>query len=101
MDDLLPKFGEPIGWGTWARDHNHLGLFADGPQPARNPLTKYLQPVAPDPTALPPGLARLCLTLVARRTIKLRSVLHRQALPLVTKGGRLKPLQVGRKRVAP
>lgn len=98
MDDAL-RTGDPLGWGTFAPDHNHLGLLIDGPQPAQNPLAKYIAPVTPDPSALPPGLARLCLTLTARRSVKLKSVLHRQSLPTsTTPPRRLKPLVLGRNR---
>ena len=92
-DDKLPA-GTPVPDGypgaTFARDHDHRGFYFDGPMPTNNPLARLQGITAAQPDTLPPQLAQLCLTRKAKREIKLRSVLAR--------GGRLKPLVLGRKR---
>lgn len=102
-DDHIP-FGHPVpdSWAgaTWGPDRTTAGLYCDGPLPSQNPLARYIQgSVVPDITALPPELARLCLTRPARRLILKRTAAFRQAIP-APKGGRLKPLTVGRANVA-
>lgn len=94
--DKMPN-GTPVPDGyagaTFAHDHDHTGHFIDGPKPPQNPLARLQGVTASQPYALPPQLARLCLTLEARRSIKLRSVVARS-------GKKLAPLVLGRKRWA-
>ena len=94
-DDLLPN-GTPVPDGypgaTFARDHDPRGFYVHGPMPAANPIARHQGVTARQPDTLPPQLARLCLTREAKRTIKLRSILKR--------GGRLKPLVLGKNRRA-
>ena len=92
--DKMPN-GTPVPDGyagaTFAHDHDCTGHYIDGPKPPQNPLARLQGITASQPYALPPQLARLCLTLEARRSIKLRSVVARS-------GKKLAPLVLGRKR---
>lgn len=96
QDDRVPYGPVPDGYegATFAPDHNTAGFYYDGPQPARNPLGRMQGSQSPDAVALPPQLARLCLTRAARRAVKLKSLLVRQAPKK-----KLAPLVLGKRRL--
>jgi hypothetical protein len=105
--DFLPAGTVLEGWGgTVARDHNHLGLFVDGPQPARGPLVRLIGVQTSEESPLPPQLARI-LSFAEKVRMNVQRVRLRQAIPRIVPvhreasevKRRLAPLVLGRKRL--
>lgn len=102
--DFLPAGTVIDGWGgTAARDHNHLGLFTEGPQPARSPWVRLLGVQTSDETPLPPTVAqvltRAALIRMTRTRTTIRQALsvpvHKEASAIAR---RLRPLVLGKRR---
>lgn len=77
--DRLPT-GTPLGWGTSAKDHNNVGLYVEGPQPATTFYKHLVKSSTDQPEPLPPALAQLVLTVEAKRANRLRQLLFRAAI---------------------
>lgn len=83
---MRPRWDDPSTFGPHLPpDYTPAGVFADGPQPPRNPLTKLQAPAPSDARAgaLPAKLARAVLTMDARRAgrLKLSRFSHRPKPP--------------------
>ncbi len=93
------------GWGGYfGPDDNLRGVFADGPQPACNPLARMVKSSEADQTALPAPLAKLALTRRAKIERRLLRMIARARLTPVLASlpveqavkRRLAPMRVGR-----
>ena len=82
--DRLPT-GTPIeGWGgTAAADHNPLGLYYAGPQPATTFHCRLTGTSTAQGEPLPPGIASLVLTRTARHLLRLRQMVARARIAAV------------------
>ena len=83
---MRPRWDDPDSFGPrLPPDYNAKGVFAEGPQPPTNPLTRLQSPRPSDAAsgALPPKLARAVLTTEARQAGRLRLAMfvHRRKPP--------------------
>lgn len=83
---MHPRWDDPASFGPHLpADYNAKGVFAEGPQPPTNPLTRLQAGRRSDAAAeaLPPNVARNVLTRVAKRAKRLRLALfsHRPKPP--------------------
>ena len=74
----MPREPIPNEWGgVFGPDSNPIGLFADGPQPAKNPLQRLIVSSSAHRDPLPPHLAQMALTVRGRIERRLRRMLAR------------------------
>lgn len=81
-----PRWDDPESFSEHLpSDYNPKGVYAEGPQPPTNPLTKFQspRPVNAASGALPPKLARAVLTAEAKKAGRLRLAMfsHRRKPP--------------------